>query len=90
MSSATSHNQVTELLSRFDTAWVVEPRFGQDDWSPESPEIAEALTRLLSAENRPALHAWYADYSLAQLNPSARWFCEYLERRIGTPLARRS
>ena len=89
MSTTTSLNHVTELMGRFDAAWVREPKFGQADWAPESPEIAEALEELIAPSNRSALIAWYANLTLSQMNPSARWFCEYLENKTGVSLCRR-
>jgi len=89
MSAAPALTHIMDLLGRVDTAWIKEPGFGRDpNWRPQSPDIAELLDELVSTENRAALAAWYGRYSKAEMNSTARWLCEYLERRIGAPLAR--
>jgi hypothetical protein len=89
MPTAPPLTQIIELLGRLDTAWLIEPSFGKaNGWEPQTPEIAAVIAELTSLENRDALIAWYGRCTKSEMNPSARWLCEYLEHKIGAPLGR--
>ena len=91
MPTAPPLTHIMELLSRLDAAWLIEPNFGSfSGWEPQTPEIAAVIAELTSPENRDALSAWYGRWAKSEMNPSARWFCEYLEGKIGAPLSKAS
>lgn len=91
MATAPATTHILDLLGRLDTAWLTEPDFGKNpDWKPQTPEIAAVIAEIISPENRAALSAWYGRSSKSQMNPSALWLCEYLERTTNTKLAKSS